>query len=78
MTRLVNMADEIERMAFANRAGLHFADHPKHWTFAEGDPEAGELLALRWGLHGRAVLVLRVAEEVPVIYGDLVPPGAAE
>ncbi|MCJ7409533.1 hypothetical protein LPQ06_28485, partial [Klebsiella pneumoniae] len=61
-----------ERMAFAERAAMHFADHPEHWTYADGNPEAGELLALRWGLLDRAVLVLRVSDEEPVIYADLV------
>lgn len=68
MTRVVDIELERGRVAFAKRAVMHFANHPEHWTYTDGDLEAGELLALRWGPRDHAVLVLRVSDDEPVIY----------
>lgn len=39
MTRAVDIKLERERVAFAERAAMHFADHPEHWTYADGREE---------------------------------------
>jgi hypothetical protein len=78
--RTICLPEERARGEFAERAAHHFAENPRHWSYSESmqDVQPGELLALRWGLHNRAVLVLKVADEVPVIYMDLVPMTATE
>lgn len=72
--RVTTIEAERELQDFAERAGRHFAGHKQHWTFSDGDgPVSGELLALRWGLGDDCVLVLRVGNELPVVYGQAVP-----
>ncbi len=62
-----------EQDRFAETAAAWFAAHPRGWTFSDGRID-GQLLALRWGSHNRAVLVCRVDDGFqPVIYADLVP-----
>lgn len=75
MGRVVYMSDERERQAFAELAAAKFAADPKLWTFTDGDVEAGEWFAVRWGLHDRAVMVFKLGDAPPVIYADLVPRG---
>ena len=59
-----------EHLAFAERAAKHFAENPTHSSFGDVEPES--LLALRWGLGDDCVLVVRLADEVPVIYAQLI------
>jgi hypothetical protein len=62
-----------DEMAFAERAAASFAENPTHWTFAGGDPEPGQLLALRWGLGNDCVLVVKLdAEHEPTLYAQLI------
>lgn len=77
MSRVVYMDRQEEIIDFAKRAAACFAEHPEFWTYADGDPTPGKLLALRWGLHGRAVLVCRLDDCDPMIFADLVPPTEA-
>ncbi len=75
------LSNEQEQMAFAVEAARDFAANPKHWSYSNCKPEAiqpGALLALRWGLGDDCVLVLRVGDDVPVIYGQLIRQVAAE
>lgn len=61
-------------LAFARKATDHFATHPQHYTFTDGDIAPAALLAIRWGADitkPNAVVVLRVGEQEPVIYGDM-------
>lgn len=71
---LVYMHEQREQQAFAEKAAAHFAAHPEHWSYTDGPIEPCALLGLRWGLHNRAVAVLKLdANHQPVIYGDLIP-----
>ena len=75
--RLVNVEEEQAQIAFALHAAEAFGANPRMHSFTGGDIAPGVLLALRWGLHDRAVLVLKLDEShVPTIYGDLVPRAA--
>lgn len=77
--RVVYLADLHEEQAFAERAAKAFLDEPKMYSFTDGDIKPGVYLAIRWGLHDRAVLVLKLAEDhTPLIYGDLIPMVAAK
>lgn len=72
------MRDEIERQTFALKAAKHFAENPRHMSFSDEEPDLapGSWLALRWGLGNDCVLVLRIGDEMPVNYGQLIthPP----
>lgn len=72
MTRHVYMSHEVERQEFAEKAARHFKANPQHWSFSSGDITAGEWIALRWGLGDDCVLVFKVGDEEPIIYGGLV------
>lgn len=76
MSRVVYMSDERERQAFAERAAAKFAADPKLRTYTDGDVEPDAWFAVRWGLHDRAVMVFKIGDVPPVVYGDLVPRGA--
>jgi len=77
--RIVYIAHAREEHAFAEKAAAHFAAHPEHTSYTDGAIKSGVFLALRWGLHERAVAVMRIdAEHEPVIYGDLIPPRTDE
>jgi len=72
--KIVHPAEIEKRLAFARKATDHFATHPKHYTYTDGSIQAEALLAIRWGLdieRPNAVVVLRIADEAPVIYGDM-------
>lgn len=71
--RIVYMSDELERQAFADQAAKNFAEHPEYATF--GDVEPDTWFAVRWGMHKRAVLVFKISDTQPVVYGDLIPQG---
>ncbi|MDP2659514.1 MAG: hypothetical protein Q8R28_02130, partial [Dehalococcoidia bacterium] len=64
---------------FAAEAALHFADHPEHHTYTTGEIGPGGLLALRWGLGADCVLVLRLTDEPPLLFGNTIDmsPGVA-
>lgn len=71
--RHVYLSEQDEQTAFAKRAAKHFAAHPEHWSFADGNPEAGQLLALRWGLGEDCVAIMRLdANFEPTIYAQLI------
>ncbi|WP_396615535.1 hypothetical protein ACHZ97_14780 [Lysobacter soli] len=72
MTRHVFMEQEHERQAFAEQAARHFKANPQHWTYSAGEVVSGEWLALRWGLGDDCVLVFKVGDDEPVIYGQLI------
>jgi hypothetical protein len=77
--RSIRICSQEESAVFARKASEHFRDNPRAYTFAEGDPVAGELMAIRW--NSFAVLLIRLSEDSePSIYataqffpGDLPP-----
>lgn len=77
--RMTTFYDEQTVLDFAHAAADHFASHPGHavvGTDAFG-PSPGEFLALRWGSHDRAVLVVRIDEDFdPVVFCDAVDEDA--
>lgn len=70
--RSTTIHDDMTRIAFAKKAGAHFAANPKHTSYTSGAIEPGEMLALRWGLGEDCVLVLEIGDAQPVIYGQAV------
>ena len=72
--RMTSIADDSEVMAFAGLAAEHFAEHPDHTSY--GDIKEGEFLALRWGLDGDCVLVLKLHEYFePVNFQNIIQRG---
>lgn len=72
--RVVYMGELDEVQSFVKEASTAFAKDPKWNTY--GAPGPGSLFAVRWGLHRRAVLVMRIDENFePLIFGDIVPEG---
>lgn len=68
--RVIYPEDVQQEMDFAETARKRFEEDPQIMTYAS-KIEPGELFAVRWGLHGKAVLVLHISEDhEPVIYGS--------
>lgn len=78
--RCTDVSSERTRIAFAEAAARHFAANPKHWSYSDAvlDVAPGELLALRWGMGDDCVLVLRIGDDEPVIYGQIIERRVAE
>jgi len=71
--QIVHIHQQRAEHAFAEKAAAAFAGDPEMTSFTDGEIAPGVLLALRWGSHKRAVLVLRLDEiHQPTIYADLV------
>ncbi len=76
--KVTSIEDRTEEVEFVKKAAARFAEDPRMKSFGElnsfGELTPGSLLALRWGLHDRSVLVLHISEsQDPVVYGDAVP-----
>ena len=72
MSRHVYIAAERERQDFAERAARHFKANPQHYTYADESLVPDAWFAVRWGLGDDCVLVFKVGDEEPVIYGELI------
>lgn len=62
--KIINPRQDAESQAFAKKAADTFRDKPELFTYADGDPVAGELFAIRWNPF--TVLVIR-------LHGDFEP-----
>lgn len=74
MLRIVTSIEDAQALVdFGKRAAEHFIEHPEHSSFGDLEPET--YLALRWGLHDRAILVLKLDPDFhPFVYGDCIRP----
>lgn len=61
MTRLTTIGQERALTEFAEEAAADFTKNPEHASY--GSLEQGSLLALRWGLGGDCVLVLKLDDD---------------
>lgn len=61
---IIDISRDKEAADFAQKAAEDFRDHPNHYTYAEGDPKAGEFFAIRW--NSFTVLVVRLHEDEQV------------
>lgn len=62
-------------LSFMEKAAAHFATHPQHWTYTDGEVESSCLLALRWGLGNDCVLVVKLSDmHHPTIYAQVIQP----
>lgn len=58
MSRMTTVNETESLLSFAKTAGAWFVANPKGATFGGTGP--GELLALRWGMGGDCVLVVKL------------------
>lgn len=74
ITTLESRSEELE---FVREVATAFASDQRMNSYGELTP--GSLLAIRWGgLHGRAIKVMRLADDYePVIYSNAVPLSTA-
>jgi hypothetical protein len=73
MSQITSIEDRESELEFVRRAAAAFARNDGMATY--GDIGPGELLAIRWGLHGRSIKVVKLdADFAPTIYGDAVQP----
>ena len=71
--RMTTRGDELDQLAFAEKAAADFKANPKHWTFTDGAIKPGALFAVRWGLGEDCVLVLKLDDShEPTNYQNLV------
>lgn len=69
--RLTTEKQELDQLAFAQDAARMFSKHPEFTTF--GNIAPGEFLALRWGIGGDCVLVVKLDEfHEPTNYTGLI------
>lgn len=71
--KTTSMSKTEEEIKFAKDAAMCFANKPEIFSYSGvGGIMKGELLALRWGLFDRSVLVLRISDDdEPTVYRDL-------
>ena len=72
--RMTNIHEERAQQDFAERAAAAFKSDPNMRTYDEvpGDPEPGQLFAVRWGVAGQAVLVVKLDDcHEPTVYMDM-------
>lgn len=61
----VNIQQQQEEAEFARKATEHFRDHNNRYTYADGDPKPGELMAIRW--NSFAIIVIRLSADHEVL-----------
>jgi len=64
--RIVNQTRDKAARDLAELAGRHFTDHPGSYTYADGDPAPGELMAIRWNSY--TVMVIQLNDEEPLLF----------
>lgn len=76
--RAVYASDLEDEMAFAKKAAAHFAGHPEHTTYTDGEIVQGAFLAIRWGLGEDCVVVVKLDDShIPTNYMELIRSAGA-
>jgi hypothetical protein len=71
--RSVYSSDIKQEFEFAEKAAAHFAAHPEHSTYTDGEIVPACFFAVRWGLGDDCVVVLKLDENhTPTNYQNLV------
>ncbi|RPI52624.1 MAG: hypothetical protein EHM49_05275 [Deltaproteobacteria bacterium] len=55
------LSEDMNQIEFVKHAAKNFKENPEHASF--GDTTPGSLLALRWGMGGDCILVLKIDED---------------
>lgn len=73
--RTTSIEDEEARVAFVKEAARMFKADERLATF--GDLTPGSLLAIRWGMHDRSIMVVKLdAEDTPSVFRDAIGMGS--
>jgi len=76
--RSTYISEDLQQIEFARKAGEHFANHPEHTTFTDGEIEPDAFLAIRWGMDNDCVLVTQLhSYHEPTIYAQAVKKAGA-
>lgn len=67
----IYLEDRQKKDEFALRAAKHFAENQHHWTYTDGDIEAGCLFAMRFGLDNNGVVVFTISDDMPTNYMEI-------
>lgn len=59
--KIINIANEKKNAEFAEKAANHFRNNAQSYTYADDDPTAGELMAIRWNPF--TVLIIRLSDD---------------
>lgn len=71
--RIYYKSEEKEKLDFAELAGKHFAENPKHTSFATSGIEKDTWVALRWNTERKSVLIFKTSDvEDVVIYPEVI------
>lgn len=71
--RAVYSSDIKGELDFAEKAAANFAAHPEHSTYTDGEIVPACFFAVRWGLCGDCVVVLKLDEShTPTNYQNLI------
>ncbi len=71
--RHIYMSSVKEEIGFVEKAAKHFAEHPEHNTYTDGEIVSGGMFAVRWGLGDDCVLVMKLDDSFePTVYGQLI------
>ena len=65
--KMTYIHEEREVADFAERAGVHFKEHPEHRSYTDSEIVKGCLFALRFGLGEDCVVVFKLDEDFDVI-----------
>ena len=64
--RIVNQTRDKAARDLAELAARYWLANPGTYTYADGDPAAGELLAIRWNSY--TVMVVQLNDEEPLLF----------
>lgn len=70
--RMISESLAAEELEFARAAAAKFAANPETISFSIAGPKPGALLALRWGLMDRSVVVVRISDDEPTLFTDII------
>lgn len=76
--KMTTISQEQELIEFVQAASKSFEANPQHSTFTKGQVASGELFAVRWGLGDDCILVFRIGEETPTVYGQSIALASAD
>lgn len=71
--KYTNLTEHRDVANFAQIAAEAFRGHPSMMTFTQEGEKPGDMMALRYGLDGRSVVVVKLAEDFdPIHFADCV------
>jgi len=63
VSKMTTLQEHVALSEFAERAARSMENNKDIYTYSDGQPAPGQLLALRWGLGNDCVLVVRLDDD---------------